>query len=83
MIDPGERDDFYAAIKRLGYAPEDFEVLTGQRLGEVTKGIYPLNETVAVHRKSTGVLEEDRAGHGEAWSAKATDDVGASKFGKP
>jgi hypothetical protein len=41
VIEPSEKDDFYAAIKRLGYSPEDFEVLTGERLGEVTKGIYP------------------------------------------
>jgi len=83
VIEKSELDDFRAELKRMGYNPNDFDVFTGERLGKVTKGIYPLNETVAVHRKSTDVLEEYRGGHGEAWGAKATEDVRAGKFGRP
>jgi hypothetical protein len=84
MIEPSELEDFVAELRRMGCNPDDFEVMTGERLKTANlKGIYPLIETVAVHRKSSGTLEECRSGHGKAWGAAATLDVRAGRFGSP
>lgn len=82
LIDETERDDFYAAAKRLGYDPQDFEVSTGPRKDiDVGDGFYLLRQDVFVKRLSNDVTRQYEGGHGHAWSATATFDLQDGLFG--
>lgn len=80
MIGDSEMQDYYSAIRHLGFQENDFE-LTQQRDPTSGTGIYSITGAVTIRRKQNGIEKAYRAGHGSSWPAQFHDDLTHGVFG--
>jgi len=81
LVTDSEKADFRAAIERLGYKYDDFE-LTEKRDPQPAIKVYGIAGSVIIKRKSTRLEKIYKAGHGTAWPASFQDDLSKGAFGK-
>jgi hypothetical protein len=81
LVTDSERADFRAAIERMGYEYDDFE-LTEKRDPQPAIKAYGIAGSVTIERNSTRLERTYKAGHGSLWSASFQDDLSKGAFGK-
>ncbi len=79
-LEPGERHDFLAKLKLLGFDATQFAVYSSKSSQEVFGSVH---ERIHVRRESTNITRSYEGGPGKAWAALALDDVKAGLFGPP
>jgi hypothetical protein len=81
LLDSSEVQDYFSAIKKLGFTQSDFELKEKQF---PTSGgpIYVIKGSVTITRKSTGIERTYPAGHGSSWPASFHDDLTKGIFGQ-
>ncbi len=78
LILNSEMEDFKAAIINAGFEVGDFYVVPLK--DKPTTIEHAITGTVTVHRISTDIAIEYRAGHASAWSAEFEIDLYEGKF---
>ena len=78
IVDPTEREDFYALIKRAGHSEADFELFEQEERWSGLSG--SVQGKVKIKNVKTGIERDYEAGSGTSWPAKFYDDLISGAF---